>query len=696
MDGDGIYKYNPHPPKFRHIKKEERSSNTLSGNFLRAIIEDSRNRVLIGTYEHGLTLWDKTSNRFTQYLSESQENHGQGKGVTVNAICFDKNNTMWAGTSYGLLKFNETRREFNRIMPNEFYGSPEVKAICQSRSGVLWFSTQSELFSFDPATGEFENMSLTAERCPGIKSASVRCIFEDTQGILWLGTYDGGINRFDPRSRTCTTFTHKKDAPTSLSHNIVNVIIRSENNSIWIGTEHGLNKFDPNTGNFIKYFEEDGLSSAFIYGILEDANNNLWISTNKGITCFNPVTTTFRNYGLEDGLQSTEFNSGAFYKNSRGEMYFGGINGFNIFHPDSIRDNPNIPQLSFTGMKKLDSPVLMNGEISGLSHVTFSYEEDIFSLRFVALEYSNPEKNQYAYWLEGFENNWIYCGTKREVRYTHLDAGEYIFHVKGSNNDGVWNERGISLKVIVVPPFWKTWWFLSISAIAALFSLGGTIRYFELRKVRLQLEKIERERAMERERARISEDMHDEIGANLTKIAIMSEIARRDINNSGAMEQHLQKISNTARDVVDSISEIVWAINPKNDRLDNLVSFIREYASGFFEVTEIQCRFIIPDSIPELPLSGEHRRNILLVVKEALTNAAKHSHATVVQLQFILDQKTLSIVIQDNGTGFSSENASAFGNGLFNMKKRTVAINGAFEIVSEKNYGTKITIAFNI
>jgi len=392
-------------------------------------------------------------------------------------------------------------------------------------------------------------------------------------------------------------------------------------------------------------------------------------------------------------LQSSEFNTGAFFKNRDGEMYFGGINGLNIFHPDSIRDNPHVPSVVLTSFKLLDIPDTLKGEISEIPEIKLSYLDGVFSLRFAALEFTNPRKNHYAYMLEGFEKNWIYYGSRREVRYTHLDPGRYVFHVKACNNDGVWNEAGTTITIIVVPPFWRTWWFLTLAGIFVLGSVGGTIRYFEMRKVRHQLDRLERERAMDRERARISQDMHDEIGANLTKIAIMSEIAQRDMTNRVALEEHLQKISGTARDVVDSISEIVWAINPKNDRLDNLIAFIREYTSAFLEGTDITCHFSIPETIPEYPFSGEHRRNILLVVKEALNNIAKHSKATEVSLNFSIQESKLFIIIQDNGDGFCPEKVSILGNGLFNMKKRMETIQGTWDIHSEQHHGTIVRVS---
>ncbi|MBI3195052.1 MAG: hypothetical protein HYZ34_11405, partial [Ignavibacteriae bacterium] len=556
-DGDGVYKVDPRQRKFKHISAVVGNENSLSGNFLKTIYEDKQERVWIGTYEHGLTLWEKKSNTFKHLLNNSGSSPA-GTKKTVYSVTEDFNGTIWIGMENGLAKFDERYHRFNFLTRTDSFPVQYVVSLIPSSSGALWIRMNSNLYRFHPETEWLELIPFNTEKFPTIKSASIVCMFEDSKGILWLGTYDGGLNRYDPHTQECRTYLYDKMNLNSLSQNMVKVIYESRDGALWIGTGHGLNKFDKTTGTFTRYFEEDGLPSAYIYGILEDAHGNLWLSTNKGISKLNPTRKQFRNYGLEDGLQSNEFNSGACFKNVNGEMYFGGINGMNVFHPDSVKDNSALPQLVVTGLKKLDLSVEMRGEVSEMNSINLDYVDGIFSLRFAALEYSNPTKNQYAYMLEGFEKSWVYSGKRREVRYTHLDPGEYVFRVKGSNNDDMWNEEGVAIKVVVVPPYWRTWWFLSIAGIVVLVTIGGTIRSFELRRVRRQMELLEREREMERERARISQDMHDEIGASLTQIAILSEIARRDLDNRSASERHLEKISNTARDVIDSIGEIIW------------------------------------------------------------------------------------------------------------------------------------------
>lgn len=538
---------------------------------------------------------------------------------------------------------------------------------------------------------------------------------ESADGLLWIGTNDGGLNCFDPRTERFVHYLHDPRDSTSLSNNTIRAIYedpRQAGHILWIGTENGLNKFDRETGKFIRYYEKHGLPNGFIYGILgDDAGlpapasrdsqagsqaGNLWISSNRGLSKFNLQTATFRNYGPEDGLQSYEFNTGTYFKNERGEMFFGGINGLNVFHPDSVQDNPHLPAVVLTGFKKFDRPADLGQNPAAVEEIRLRYSESVFSFQFAALEYTHPAKNRYAYKMEGFEKEWIYCGARREVRYTHLDPGAYTFRVKASNNDGVWNEAGLAIRVIISPPFWAAWWFRALAALAILGALGGSIRYLELRKVRRKIAQLERERELERERARISRDMHDEVGASLSRISILSNLAQSGALPPEEVQNSLAQISRTAAEVVDEMSEIIWALNPKNDALDNLAAYLRQYASQYFQPAAVRCRFQFPEMIPALKLSAEARRNLFLAVKEALHNVQKHSGASEVRLGLAIKGGQLEIEIQDNGKGFCPESLNRPGNGLVNMRKRMEEIEGTFTLESREGGGTLITIRLDL
>ncbi|MGH7601370.1 MAG: ATP-binding protein, partial [bacterium] len=349
-------------------------------------------------------------------------------------------------------------------------------------------------------------------------------------------------------------------------------------------------------------------------------------------------------------------------------------------------------------------PVKLAEEISEIAEIKLAHEEDVFSFEFASLDFTHPEKNQYAYIMEGFEKDWVHCGTRRFARYTNLDPGAYTFRVKGTNHDGVWNEQGASVKIIIVPPFWMTWWFRVPAAIFLLGAVAGTAKYISSAKLKKRVQQLERQQTLENERKRISKDMHDELGANLTKIAILSDLAQKDVAEPVKLQTQLQKISEIARATIDNMSEIIWAINPQHNTLDGLAAYLRKYAANYLELTPVQYRLDFPETVPGHPLSAEFRRHIFMVVKEALHNVIKHAQATELEMKLGAFDHTLEIAIQDNGKGFCTETlngtkaakgvepVSGYGNGMPNMAKRIAEIGGRLDIQSRPQHGTTIKI----
>ncbi|MCU0392390.1 MAG: SpoIIE family protein phosphatase, partial [Thermoflexibacter sp.] len=314
-----------------------------------------------------------------------------------------------------------------------------------------------------------------------------------------------GLNRFDINTKKFKRFVHKKEDPNSISHNGIRSLFEDSKRNLWIGTVDGLNKM-VKEGIFTTYTTIDGLPSNTINAILEDKEGNLWLSTNNGISCFNSQKQTFRNYDESDGLQSNQFKSDSYFQSKDGEIYFGGVNGLNAFYPDRIKDNPNLPAIFFTDFKLFNQSVkigdydsLLKQHISTTKEIVLNHTQTIFSIEYVALNLTQPHKNQYAYLLEGLEKNWNYVGTQRSATYTSLDAGSYIFRVKASNNDKIWNEIGISLKITILPPWWATWWFrlmiLSLIAVSAYSFYKARTNF--LKKQNFKLERLVSERTQQ-------------------------------------------------------------------------------------------------------------------------------------------------------------------------------------------------------
>lgn len=530
--------------KFGHTSNVPGNTNSLNNNGVNSLFQDKHHNIWIGTFSGGINFFSKYAKKFTLVKNDPQNKNSLSNNQ-VN-VFFEDNNFLWIGTEEGLNRYNKNDGTFkhfvNKPSDKTSIGSNSVWAVYKDRSASFWVGTWAGgLNKFDYKTETFTHYYFNPKDTFSLSNNNIFSILEDSKGNFWIGTMGGGLNLFDRDNnifysyndkdlniytnyvesivetkkgelwlanvtslelfdrinKRAQHFRHDANDSLSLLGNKIYAIFEDSKENLWIGTDEGLNLFDRAINGFKCYQTTDGLPDNSVKSILEDNHGNLWIGTNKGLSKFNgaidiPDQPIFRNYTPEDGLQGYEFNRRSCLKSSDGIMYFGGINGFNEFYPDSLANNPYAPDVVITDFLLFNEPVKIGGPNSPLSQninitkfITLNHTHSVISFRFSALNYILPLKNQYAYIMEGFEQKWNYVGNKSEATYTNLDPGEYTFRVKASNNDGLWNEEGTSINIKILPPWWGTWLFLLILGLC-IFILLSYFLYRMIRKIRNQ------------------------------------------------------------------------------------------------------------------------------------------------------------------------------------------------------------------
>jgi PAS domain S-box-containing protein len=516
-NGGGISKYARAKEKFLRYQPDPLDPNSLSGPVIGALYEDHAGVLWIGVPGEGLDSLDRTTGQFTHYSHDSSDPHSLSNN-NVRALYEDHEGVLWVGTNQGLDRLvlpvpsadegshveglDRANGQFQHYIhdPDDpsSLGPGAVKAILEDHTRTLWVATEEPgtLNRFDRITKTFTRYEYDPANPDGfINTYGVRAIYEDRAGDLWLGTYTGLVH-FDRDTETFTQYRPDPENPHSLSHDFVWSIYEDPAGILWIATAEGLNRFDQATGQFAVYTMEDGLANDNVMGILADEQGNLWLGTDGGgLSRFDPQTETFRNYDVSDGLASNVMMLGACHRSKSGEMFFGTHDGFNAFYPADVKDNSYIPPIVLTAFRKLDEVVEFDVPLSDVEEITLSYKDNFFAFEFTALDYTDSAKNQYAYQLEGFDEDWIYCGPRRYASYTNLPPGEYTFRVRGSNNDGLWNETGRAVRITITPPFWQTWGFRVLAA-AIVLGVASTVVGARMRYIAVLRQSEERFRAL--------------------------------------------------------------------------------------------------------------------------------------------------------------------------------------------------------
>jgi ligand-binding sensor domain-containing protein/two-component sensor histidine kinase len=687
---DGINKLAPYRTKFACIAGDARNPDGLGDANVASVYEDHRGKVWIGTLRDGLKCYDPVGKSFKHFrdLPSNPRDPSGKRHRLVSAIGEDSRGTLWIGTWSGLL-----RRDPSTGMISHYYHREDdssslaldiVNALLVDRRDRLWVGLRGgglDMLDLRRGRSTFRHFRHNASDSGSLCGDWVWTILEDSKCRIWAGT-NNGVAMFEEASPRFRNFLHNPADRRSLCDNNVFTIAEDSRLSIWFGTSAGLDRLDEATGVFEHYSGNDGLPSSYVYGILPDREGNLWVSTNRGLARFSerkPAGAKSRTFDLRDGLQSNEFGLGAYHRGASGRFYFGGVNGLNFFRPSEVRDNPVIPRLAITAMTAIGGTPGARSMVIRDRSVTVPYTDNLFSVEFAALEYTDPARNLHAYLLEGFDRDWVFCGTLHQATYTNLDPGTYTFRVKGSNSDGVWDTVGTSLAILVQPPFWKTWVFL----LAVLTAMAGVL--YALYHFR-----VDRLLEIERMRVRIASDLHDDIGSNLTKIAVQSEIIQSATDPEKVRETSRQ-IGAASRQIIGTLSDIVWSIDARNDTMGDLLDRMRDFVAEVLAPRHVEVQFDQQGLDPKKALPVEIRQNLYLIFKETVSNIARHSNARHVRVELTRADRKFVMTISDDGEVVGEE-IRRKGQGVRNMMMRAARIHADLGIIGPPGVKMRLTM----
>ncbi|UCF64439.1 MAG: hypothetical protein JSW33_01020 [bacterium] len=718
-----LYKIDYQKNQFDFYHRTDKYPASLTHSDVNALCVDHLGRIWFGT--RGLDCYDPRFGQYLHFPEIPDTRTGFGRDW-IAGIEEDHEGNLWIATrNSGIFILNpETKAiRYLKHQEGETTGLLDnaVRHLLQRSNGDFWIATAQPIIQlYQKKTGNFFNFHLEP-RNQTLLSMLTLC--EDRDGVLWIGTVSNGMYRLQVdhyKMVSVENYQYNPKDRNSLSNVQVQDILHPQvvdTNSLWLATMIGLNRFDLKTKKFSHYFQTDGLASDIVMRILEDKSGNLWCATFGGLSKYDLRTGKINNYGKGDGMPFTDYSN--LGRNSAkgpdGKLYFSGISGTLGFNPAAIKVNPHIPPIVLTDFKIFQESVKLDTAIQFKKCLTLPYHQNVFSIEFAALNFTNPEKNQYAYKLEGFHNDWIDIGHERSVSFTNLDPGKYTFRVIGSNNHGVWNETGAGIQIMITPPWWRSTWAYAGYSLLMVTFLFSTVR-FELlrrqRKLKLQLQReqelrsleeaehralvaelqrktadAQREAEKEQMRSRIASDLHDEIGGNLSSIALLGQVLLEKLRPKPSLKNKLQEIPRIARLTAESMRDIVWFINPENDDMDRLLAKMRETANLMLD--NLNFSFNTPQGGIILETDLDFRRNLYLIYKECLQNVVKHSRAQHVEIEIQQLNHAIKFRITDDGVGFDISREYQ-GNGLGNLKRRAFEIGGKIEFLSEPSRGTTV------
>jgi ligand-binding sensor domain-containing protein len=671
----GLYSVNPHRKRFHHWDLHALRDRSEAATAVSSVVETRSGDLLVGTYGRGLARFERSGRLVARYPADDAVAAGQSSDY-VWALARDQGNGVWVAAG-DLVHLDLERGVFtSHPLPED----RQPTFVACDAAGRVWLASFQGLDRLVPAVGTYETVDLRS----GGRPVAVDSLCLGGDGAMWAGTAES-LFRIDLDHDVVREFALVTGDGVSLSGTGTWALHADGRGSLWLGTSLGLIRFDVASGRFELTTLRHGLPGSSVYSILEDDAGGLWLGTNQGLSRFDPgahAAHRFRNFSPEDGLGNVEFNRHAACRTGDGAMVFGGLDGLTWFRPEEIRPNPTVPPVRLTRIEVVGRQGARDVNPFELERLVLTPGDVSFAIEFAALEFTNPRRNRYAYRLEGFDPEWVDAGTRRYAQYARVPPGDYLFRVRGANNDGVWNEAGSSLAVVVQPAFWQTWWF---RVAVGLVVVGGVVGAYSYRMAQV--------RKVQQLRLDVAGDLHDDLSSDIAGIAVVADMLRRR-NGLGERDRvDLEMIRDTARGMVEGVRDIVWYMDPEHDTLEATVDRMRAAADRMLRGTAHTISVSTARHAPDLSMGA--RRDLFLVYKEAVQNVVRHARADTVSISLAVEGRRLRLEVADDGVGFDPVAVSE-GHGLRSMRRRAEQIGAVLEVESRPGRGTTVRLELDI
>jgi len=701
LQGHGPNHFSTEPAPFETFRSGLGPAKGLSVDLVNAIYADRDGILWIGN-DDGLNRIDRKSGRVERWTA------GLSEKPIVISIIEDPQGYLWAGTwGNGLIRFDRGTGAFRIFRHVEgdssSLSSNLIHRLFIDHAGSLWIGTNDGLNRFERQTGRFTVFK--ADWNSRLSQAYVSIAEDTTRGVLWLGTHYSGLHRLDLATGQLKIYRSSPGNPRALGDDLVPTVHVSATGEVWVGTQNGLDKLDPDSGTFTAYHEKDGLSGNAVSCILEDNQSALWMSTNRGLSRFDPRNKTFSNYSVADGLPGNDLTGWAScFKSPSGEMFFGGFSGGLAFYPDRLDHNSYVPPVALTEFRLSGIPVQvgdrspMKKSISYTTRLTLSHEQNIFSLGFSALSYRNSANNRYRYKLEGLENSWHEVGSdERLATYTTLPAGDYTFRLQGATSRGPWSEPGVKLEIEILPPMWKTAWFQTVCG-ALILTLAWALYRLRLHQIARQFNLRLEERVGER--TRIARELHDTLLQSFQGLMLRFQVAHDELPARPAearktLESALDHAAQAITEGRDAVQGLRSSAVETNDLARAISSLGEELAGDETNSQRVESFVDVEGTARDVhPIL---RDEIYRIAGEAMRNAFRHAQARRIEVTIWYGEPQFRLRVHDDGRGIAPEVLEKRGRvghwGLAGMRERAELIGGHLELRSRQGSGTQVELS---